>query len=43
LTPRSRVLVEDLITIQELKKIPAFFGTGSFITVFTTAHRWTVS
>jgi len=37
LNPWSRVLLEKLIVAQLVKKFPAFYGTRSFITVFTTA------
>lgn len=37
LTPWSTVLIEKLLVLQVVKKSPAFYGTLSFITVFTTA------
>jgi len=37
-TPRSRVLEKLLV-----KKLPAFYGTRRFITVFTTAFHLTLS
>jgi hypothetical protein len=40
--PRSRVL-EKLIITQLVKKFPAFYGTRSFITVFTRALHWSLS
>jgi hypothetical protein len=35
----SRVLLEKLIATQLVKKFPAFFGTGRFITVLTRASH----
>jgi hypothetical protein len=37
LTPWSRVLLEKLTGSQLVKKFPAFYGTGRFITAFTNA------
>jgi hypothetical protein len=37
------VLLEKLIVTQLVKKFPAFYGTQKFITVFTTAHHWSLS
>ena len=37
LTPWSRVLLEKLTISQLVKKFPAFYGTGRFITAFTSA------
>ena len=37
LTPRSRVLLEKLISSQLVKKFTTFFGTRRFITAFTSA------
>jgi hypothetical protein len=37
-TPWNRVLFENPIVIQLLKKFFAFYGTQKFITIFTTAH-----
>jgi hypothetical protein len=37
LTPLSRVLPEKLTGPQIVKKLPAFYGTGKFITVLTRA------
>jgi len=34
----SRVLEKQIIT-QLFKKLPAFYGTPRFITMFTTAHH----
>jgi len=42
LTPRSKVLLENLTVIQLVKKFPAFCGTHRFITMFTKAHHWTL-
>jgi hypothetical protein len=36
LTPRSRVLLENLAVSQLVKKFPAVYGTRRFVTVFTT-------
>jgi len=38
LTPRSRVLLDMLTVTQLLNKLPTFYGTRRFITVFTRAH-----
>jgi len=43
LTPRSRALLEKLITIQLVKKFPAFYRILRFITMFTTASHWSPS
>jgi hypothetical protein len=40
LTPWNRVLLEKLIFILLFKKYSAFYGTLSFITVFTRARHW---
>jgi len=42
-TPRSIVVFDKLIVAQLIKKIPAFYGTRRFITVFTSAHHWPLS
>ena len=39
MTPRSRVLREKLTVFQVVKKLPAFYGTGKFITAFTRARH----
>ena len=39
LTPWSRLLLEKLKVPQPVNKFHAFYGTGSFITVFAKAHR----
>jgi hypothetical protein len=38
-TPWMRVL-EKLITTQQLKKFPTFYGTQRFITMFIRACNW---
>ena len=43
LTPRSRVLLENLTGFQPVKKFPAFYGTRIFITKFTTARHLSLS
>jgi hypothetical protein len=35
ITPWSRVVLENLIVTQLVKKFPAFYGIPQFITVFT--------
>jgi len=42
-TPRSRVLPEQLIHPQLVKKYTAFYGTWRFITFSTKVHHWTLS
>jgi hypothetical protein len=42
LTPWSRVL-EKLTGLQLVKKFPAFYGTGRFITAFTSARHLSLS
>ena len=39
LTPQSRVLLEKLTSFQLVKEFPAFYGTGRFITAFTSVLR----
>jgi len=39
LTKCSRILLEKLIVAQLVKKLPAFYETQRFNTVFTTAHN----
>jgi hypothetical protein len=39
----SRVLVEKLIVAQLVKKFTAYYGTPSFITVFTRNRHWSLS
>jgi hypothetical protein len=43
LTPWSRVLPEKLKRPELLKKVPAFYGTRRFITVFTRARHLSLS
>ena len=43
LTPRSRVLPEKLTCPKLLKKVPAFYRTRRFITVFTKARYLSLS
>ena len=43
LTPRSWVLLEKLTGFQLVKKVPAFYGTRSFITAFKSAHHLSLS
>jgi hypothetical protein len=42
LTPWSRVLMEKPRVIHLLKNFPAFYGTRSFITVFTRISHWSL-
>jgi hypothetical protein len=41
--PWSRILLENLIGSQLVKKFPSFYGTRRFITVFTNACRLSLS
>ena len=43
LTPWSRVLFEKLNGVQLVKKFPAFYGTRSLITAFTSVHHLSLS
>ena len=43
LTPRSRVLIEKLTGSQPDKKFPAFYGTQTFITTFTSTCHLSIS
>jgi len=43
LTPWSRVLLEKLTVFQLVKKFPAFYGTLTFITAFTSARHLSLS
>jgi hypothetical protein len=43
LTPWSRVFPEKLTCPKLLKKLPAFYETQRFITVFTTARHLSIS
>jgi hypothetical protein len=42
-TPRSRVLLEELIVAQLVKKFPAFYETRKLITAFRTARHLSLS
>jgi hypothetical protein len=43
LSPWSRVIHENLTVAQLVKKLPAFYGTRRFITVYTTARHWSLT
>ena len=43
ITPWSRVLLENLIGSQQVKKFSAFYGTRRFITAFTRARHLSLS
>jgi hypothetical protein len=43
ITPLNKVLIEKLTVTHLVKKYPAFHGIRRFITVFTTAHHWSLS
>jgi len=43
LTPWSRVILEKLTCCQLVKKFPAFYGTGRFITAFTSTRHLSLS
>ena len=43
LTPRCRVLLEQLTGLQLVKKFPAFHGTRKFITALTTVRHLSLS
>ena len=43
LIPWNRVLLEKLTGLQLVKKLPTFYGTRRFITVFTSARHLTLS
>ena len=43
LTPRSRVLLEKLASLQLVKKLPAFYGTRRFLTALTSARHLSLS
>jgi hypothetical protein len=40
--PRSRLLLDKLIVVRLIKKLPAFYGTRRILTVFWTAHHQTL-
>jgi len=41
--PWSRVLLEKLISFQQIKKFPVFYGTRRFITTFKSARHLSLS
>ena len=43
ITPRCRVLLEQLTGLQPVKKFPAFHGTRRFITALTSARQLSLS
>jgi len=43
LTPWSIALLQKVIVPNLVKKFPAFYGTHSFITLFTRACHWSLS
>jgi hypothetical protein len=43
ITAWSRVLFEKLTSSQQVKKFPAFYETGMFITAFTSARHLAIS
>jgi len=43
LTPCIRVLLETLTGFKLVKKFPAFYGTGRFLTAFTNARHLPLS
>jgi hypothetical protein len=43
ITPWDKVLLQKLIVPQLITKFHVFYGTGRFITVFTTAGLWYLS
>jgi hypothetical protein len=43
LTPRSSALLEKPPVAQIFKNFPTYYGTRSFITVFTSALHWSLS
>jgi hypothetical protein len=43
LSPWSRVLLEKLTGLQLVKNFPVFYGTGRFITAFTSALHLSLS
>jgi hypothetical protein len=42
-SPWSRVLVEELVVTQLVKKLPVFYGIRKLITIFTRACHWSLS
>ena len=43
LTPRSRILLEKLIGLQLVKKLPAFYRTRNFVILFTSVLHLSLS
>jgi hypothetical protein len=43
LTPWSTVVLEKLTGSQLVKKFPAFYGTGRFVTAFASARHLSLS
>jgi hypothetical protein len=41
--PWIRVLLVKLIVVLLIMKIPSFYATQSFVTVFTLTRRWSLS
>jgi hypothetical protein len=41
--PYSTALPEKLTVTKQVKKFPTFYGTQSFIAMFTRAHHWSLS
>jgi hypothetical protein len=39
ITPRNRGVLENLTSLELVKKFLVFYGTRKFITAFTTAHH----
>lgn len=42
-TQLNTVLLQKLIAVQLFRKLPAFHGIRTFVTVFTKFHQWTLS
>lgn len=43
MTPRTRAILQELIFSKPVWKLPAFYGTRNFVTVFTTARHFSLS
>jgi hypothetical protein len=43
ITPRSRVVLEKLISLELVEKFLVFYGTRKLITAFTTVHLLSLS
>jgi hypothetical protein len=43
LTKWDKVLLEELVFAQLVKKFAVFYGNLRFITTLTAAHNWTLS